>query len=300
MGSFCPPSHFRRQQVSLITMAASSTNLDDLHTHDGLQLHTRTWTPVSSPRAIVGLVHGYGEHCGRYDHVARAFTERGAAVYAYDQRGCGQSDGRRAYVDTFDQYLDDLRLFLNAVRSQKPDLPLFLFGHSMGGLIVLKYVLERDPSLRGVVLSGPAIEINPNLAPLLRRAAQVLGWLFPTLHTTRSPEDAISRDPAVVEEAKNDPLNYHGRVLARTGAEMLRAGAAVRPRLDEMNTPFLVIHGTADTLASPEWSERLYDCAASDDKTIKLYDGLYHETFNEPEQETVLKDLQEWLGARLS
>jgi alpha-beta hydrolase superfamily lysophospholipase len=169
----------------------------------------------------------------------------------------------------------------------------------MGGLVVLKYVLERSPPVRGLLLSAPAIEINPDLAPLLRRLAQVLGRLFPTLPTTRSPEGAISRDPAVVEAAKNDPLNYHGRVRARTGAEMLRAGEAVRGRLQELTDPFLVLHGTADALASPRWSKRLYERAASDDKTIKLYDGLYHETFNEPEQDEVLADLGDWLSARL-
>jgi alpha-beta hydrolase superfamily lysophospholipase len=247
----------------------------------------------------VVLVHGYGEHSGRYDHVARTFTDQGAAVHAYDQRGYGQSEGRRAYVESFAHYLDDLHLFLDRVRGESPDRPLFLFGHSMGGLVVLKYVLDRRPSMDGLILSAPAIEINPDLAPLLRQAAQVLGRLVPTLPTTRSPEGAISRDPAVVEEAKNDPLNYHGRVLARTGAEMLRAGAEVRTQLSEVTNPFLVLHGTADTLANPEWSERLYERAASDDKTIKLYDGLYHETFNEPEQKEVLHDLSTWLTTRL-
>jgi alpha-beta hydrolase superfamily lysophospholipase len=244
-------------------------------------------------------VHGYGEHSGRYDHVADTFTKRGATVCAYDQRGYGRSEGPRAYVDSFDRYLDDLDRVLHHVRTDVPDRPLFLFGHSMGGLVALKYVLDRTPSLEGLMLSAPAIEINPNLAPLLRRLAQFLGRIAPRLPTTRSPEGAISRDPAVVEAAKNDPLNYHGRVLARTGAEMLKAGAAVREQLHALTDPFLVIHGTADALASPKWSERLYERAASDDKTLQLYDGLYHETFNEPEQDEVLADLGEWLAARL-
>ena len=271
-----------------------------VRTGDGLTLHTRRWSPASAPDAVVGLVHGYAEHCGRYDHVADGLTGAGAVVCAYDQRGYGQSDGRRAYVSHFDRYLDDLGLFLERIRDSYPDLPLFLFGHSMGGLVVLKYVLDREPHVEGLLLSAPALEINPDLAPLLRRMAQVLGRLAPRLPTTRSPEGAISRDPEVVEEAKNDPLNYHGRVRARTGAEMLKASEEVRGRLHTLTDPFLVFHGTADTLASPEWSERLYEGAASDDKTLKLYDGLYHETFNEPEKERVLDDLGDWLAARLS
>jgi alpha-beta hydrolase superfamily lysophospholipase len=149
------------------------------------------------------------------------------------------------------------------------------------------------------MLSAPAIEINPDLAPLLRSFAQVLGRIAPTLPTTRSPQGAISRDPEVVEEAQQDPLNYHGRVLARTGAEMLRAGNDVQDRLDGLQTPFVVFHGTADQLANPEWSRRLYERAAATDKTFHLYDGLYHETFNEPERETVLSDLSSWLRTRI-
>lgn len=268
-------------------------------TDDGLHLYAQHWQPDAAPSAVVVLVHGYGEHCGRYNHVASTFAGRGAAVYGYDQRGYGRSDGTRAYVDSFNQYLDDLNQFLDYVRTRQPDRPLFLFGHSMGGLVVLKHVLERPSSHKGLMLSAPAIKINPNLAPLLRRLAQFLGRVAPTLPTTRSPEGAISRDPAVVEEAKNDPLNYHGRVLARTGAEMLKAGEEVRRHLDDLSDPFLVIHGTADSLASPEWSKRLYKRAASNDKTIELYEGLYHETFNEPEQDEVLRDLGNWLGERI-
>jgi alpha-beta hydrolase superfamily lysophospholipase len=279
--------------------AVSPAGEDSISTEDGLRLHTQYWSPSSAPKATVALVHGYGEHCGRYDHVAKTFLERETAVYAYDQRGYGRSDGPRAYVDSFEKYLDDLARFLEYVRSRQPNCPLFLFGHSMGGLVVLKYALERQPSVRGLLLSAPAIEINPDLAPLLRRLAHWIGRLFPRLPTTRSPEGAISRDPAVVEEAQNDPLNYHGRVLARTGAEMLRAGEEVRDSLHELNTPFLVLHGTADTLASPEWSRRLYERAATTDKTIQLYEGLYHETFNEPEQDEVLADLGDWLCERI-
>jgi len=280
--------------------SSPSTNRGSVVTDDGLRLFTRQWTPDAPPAATVALVHGYAEHSGRYDHVASAFTEQGAAVHAYDQRGYGRSEGTRAYVESFDHYLDDLGQFLDHVRPRQPDRPLFLFGHSMGGLVALKYVLERQPSLHGLILSAPAIEINPDLAPFLRRIAQLLGRFFPTLPTTRSPQNAISRDPSVVEAASNDPLNYHGRVLARTGAEMLKAGDEVRGRLNELTDPFLVFHGTADTLASPEWSERLYERAASDDKTLKLYDGLYHETFNEPEKEEVLRDLGDWLNERIS
>ncbi len=276
----------------------SSTNSGTFRTHDGLSLATRRWTPDTAPTAHILLVHGYAEHCGRYDHVAETFVEQGAAVYAYDQRGHGRSEGRQAYVERFEHYLTDLDAFRLHV-APPADVPLFVFGHSMGGLVALLYVLNRRPDLRGLFLSAPAIEINPDLAPFLRRVAQVLGRLLPTFPTVRSPQGSISRDPAVVDAARNDPLNYHGRTLARTGAELLRAGNEAQRRLQELTTPFLVFHGTADPLASPAWSQRLYDRAAATDKTLKLYDGLYHETFNEPEREEVLGDLQTWLAERL-
>lgn len=287
------------QRADVSMNSDPSLQEDALVTPDGLELFCRTWVPASPARGVVLIVHGYAEHSGRYDHVAHTFVARGARVEAYDQRGYGRSEGRRAYVESFDQYLVDLEQVLERTRARTPNIPVFLFGHSMGGLVVLQYILEKDPDLRGLLLSAPALRINPNLAPILRRLAQVIGWLFPTLPTTRSPEDAISRDPAVVEEAKNDPLNYHGRVPARTGAEMLRVGDSARSRLEEIDTPFLVVHGTGDTLTSAEWSRRLYARAASEDKTLKLYEGLYHEPFNEPEQDEVLDDLGTWLADRL-
>ncbi|MFP4227298.1 MAG: lysophospholipase [Salinivenus sp.] len=270
-----------------------------LPTIDGLRLFTRRWRPDGSPLAHMVLVHGYADHSGRYDHVADTFAKVGLATYAFDLRGHGQSEGKRVYVDRFDQYLDDLSRVLTWVREDAPDRPLFLFGHSMGGLISLKYVLDRSPTLQGLILSAPALEVNPDLAPLLRRAAHVLGRLAPTLPTVGSPKGAISRDPQVVAQANADPLNYHGRIPARTGAELLRAGARVRARLGALQTPFLVIHGTADLLASPRWSRRLHEEARSEDKTIHLYEDLYHETFNEPEQKRVLRDLRRWVASRI-
>jgi alpha-beta hydrolase superfamily lysophospholipase len=270
-----------------------------LVTDDGLHLFTQHWKPDGPTRAVVHLVHGYGEHSGRYAHVAEAMTEAGAAVYTYDQRGYGRSDGQRAYVESFDQYLDDLDHFLSYVAGRTPDLPGFLFGHSMGGLVALRSALTRAPNVDGLILSAPAIEINPDLAPFLRRIAQWLGAKFPRLPTVRSPEGAISRDPDVVEQAMNDPLNYHGRVLARTGAEMIRVGDAVKQDLSRLSLPFFVFHGTADELTDPAWSQRLYEEASATDKTIRLYDGLYHETFNEPERADVLSDLRSWIGDRV-
>jgi alpha-beta hydrolase superfamily lysophospholipase len=274
-------------------------------TNGDLDLVTQRWVPRDRPtRAAVALVHGYAEHSGRYDHVATYLNARGIAVYTYDQRGFGRSPGRRAYVSSFDLLLDDLDRFLSRTRTEirkehGDDLPLFLLGHSMGGAVAALLVLERPVPLRGLILSSPAIEINPDLAPLLRKMARVLGWIAPILPTVRTPQGLISRDPQVVAEAEVDPYNYQGPVLARTGAEMMRAGQRIRAQMDALDIPLLIFHGTADQLTSPEASQELYRRARSSDKTLKLYEGLYHETFNEPEKEQVMSDVAEWIEARI-
>ncbi len=282
-------------------------------THDDLHLYVQAWDPTAEGteethaevRGTVLIVHGYGEHSGRYGHVARAFTEAGLQVFAYDQRGYGRSEGPRAYVRSFDAYLDDLDRVLRTIRPRaREHAPLFLFGHSMGGAVVLLHALERSASLtrhgvKGLMLSSPAIEVDPDIAPLLRKAARVIGAFAPWLPVAQSPEGMISRDPDVVREAETDPLNYHGRVQARLGAELLRACQRVQARQHELEIPFLVFHGTDDAITSPDASRRLYDAARSDDKALQLYDGLYHETFNEPERDRVLADLQQWVTERL-
>lgn len=275
------------------------TTTDTLTTADGTRLFTQRWC-ADAPTAAVVLVHGYAEHSGRYAHVAGYLHARSISVYAYDQRGFGQSDGRRGYVASFDQLLDDLQHMLDRTRHLLPDaVPIFLLGHSMGGAVAALYAIEHGPAVRGLILSSPAVEVDGDIAPVLRRLAGVLGRLFPTLPTIRTPDDAISRDPDVVAAAQADPLNYHGRVLARTGAEFLRAAQRIQHHMEAIALPLLIVHGTADKLTDPAASRMLYEHARSPDKTLHLYDGLYHETLNEPEKEQVLNDVVKWMQARI-
>ena len=265
---------------------------------DGTCLFTQCWCP-ETPRAAAVLVHGYAEHSGRYAHVAGHLNAHEIAVHTYDQRGFGRSEGRRALITSFDQLLDDLQRMLDRTRHRLPDdVPLFLFGHSMGGALCALYAIERSQAFRGLILSSPAVEVDDDIAPLLRKLAGVLGYLFPTLPTIHTPDDAISRDPAVVAAADADPLNYNGRVLARTGAEFIRAARRIQAHMAAIALPLLVFHGTADKLTDPHASQLLYDHARSPDKTLNLYEGLYHETFNEPEKEQVLSDVTAWIQAR--
>lgn len=260
-------------------------------TADDLRLYERGWRP-NAPRATVVVVHGYGEHHGRYAHIVRHLLSAGYAVYAYDQRGFGRSEGRPAFVRSFDLLLDDLQAYLEQVHGREPGRPTYLLGHSMGGAVVALYGIERG-GVDGLVLSSPAVMLTE--PALLQHLARLVGRFFPTLPTVSLDRGGISHDPDVVQQAQDDPLGYHGRIPARTSAELVRAGRRIRARMDALALPVLIIHGTADRLTDPRGSALLYQHAASDDKTLSLFEGFYHETFNEPDGEQVIDEIGQWL-----
>ncbi len=270
-----------------------------LVTTDGLTLFAQGWQAAQAARSIVAVVHGYAEHSGRYAGLAAHLVGHGHAVHTYDQRGHGRSDGRRAYVHAFDRYLDDLDLFLASLQARFPEMPLFLFGHSMGGAVAALYCLERDAAVQGLLLSSPALKISQGVAPILQRLAAVVGRLLPWLPTVRLDRRLLSRDPDVVAQAEQDPLNFHGRMPARSGAELLRATKRIGRQMEALTVPLLLLHGADDGLTDPAGSADLYRRAASPDKTFHRYDGLYHETFNEPERAQVLAALTGWLNERV-
>lgn len=273
--------------------------MDTFTTTDGLQLHTTRWTPESTPRGVLVIVHGLGEHIGRYDRLGLYFARQGMLVAGYDQRGFGRSEGRRAYVDPFDAFTGDLDEFLGRVRADFPDLPLFLFGHSMGGLVAAAYALDWDPArhgVRGLILSSPALGTRE--APFLQKIAGVLGRTLPRLKTVALDLDALSHDPAVADAVRRDPLFYRGRLHARTGANLLAAMRRVQAEATAFTLPFLLTHGEADRLTDPVSSQQFFERAGAQDKTLRLFPGLYHETFNEPESQPVLECFTEWLVAR--
>jgi len=169
----------------------------------------------------------------------------------------------------------------------------------MGGAIVTRYVLTRQPRLRGVLLSGAALEVSKEISPLLQRLSSVIGAWAPTLKTIKLDSKAVSRDPAVVEAYEQDPLNYHGATYARTGAELIRTTSLIQQDMEQFRLPVLIMHGTADRLTEPDGSRELHRRAAAADKTLKLYEGLYHELINEPEKEQVMQDILAWMDEHL-
>ncbi|MFN2424896.1 MAG: lysophospholipase [Candidatus Binatia bacterium] len=247
----------------------------------GIAIHRQSWLPAGPRRAVVVLAHGMSEHSSRYDHVGRFLAARGVSVHALDHRGHGRSGGETGTVETFGHYLDDLSTFLSLVRAEEPRGPLVLLGHSMGGLIVAAYLLERQPQPDLVILSGPAI------VPIIEAG----GRRIDATRLTRDPEmqRAYLEDPLVLRERVKDELFV--RLAEGLGLLVGRAG--------EIHQPLLLIHGSADPLCSAEGAEGWVRSSSSPDVTVKLYPEGRHEMFNEINRDEVLVDLWTWLDARI-
>jgi len=265
----------------------------------GCALYYQCWQPRDTPRAVLLVVHGLGEHGGRYRPLAEFFTARGFAVAVLDQRGHGRSGGTPGYVERFADYLDDLGLWHREMAAQYPGIPCFLLGHSLGGLIGALYLLRRPRGLAGCVLSGPLVQVAPDPGPLQRLALRLLAVLAPRLGVQKLDAGGVSRDPQVVADYSGDPLVFHGRLSARLLAGMFAAMAALQRDAAGITLPLLLLHGAADRMTSPEGTRLLHERVSCGDRTLTLYPGLYHEIFNEPERLQVLGDVLAWLEARI-
>ncbi len=269
-------------------------------TPDGLTLYQQSWRGATTKAAVV-LVHGYAEHSGRYEHVAERFTRAGYAIHAVDLRGHGRSEGEpRAYVRSIDEHTSDVERFVAAVRERETRLPLFLLGHSMGGAISARFLVDGERDLQGAILSAPAVRRagilgRPVEALFLFIAGLVPRWHFPKLDNLK-----VSRDPETVRLYDADPLIYRGGMPLGTAATIVRSARYVDKNAGQIELPIFIGHGTDDALVNHLASERLHERVGSKDRTLKLYEGLYHEILNEPEREQVMQDMIDWLDERVS
>lgn len=265
---------------------------------DGLRIHTESWLPDAPPRAALVVVHGYGEHLGRYRHVCEYFVGQGYAVYMLDHRGHGQSEGLRAYIDSFDEFLGDLHQFVTAVKAAHPGLKLSMLGHSMGALISLAYTL-RYGDVDCLMVSGSPVNADANVSPLLVQVGKVLTKVIPKVPFLTFGDSLLSRDPRVQAAFDADPLTWKRPMRVRLGTEINRTAGWVRAELPRLRLPILIMHGADDVMVNPSGSEVAFTQVGSADKTLKLYPGLRHEIMNEPEQLEVLGDIAAWMEARL-
>jgi acylglycerol lipase len=262
----------------------------------GVSIFWQAWLPPGAPRGVVVIAHGAGEHSGRYLHVADRLTREGYAVYAPDHRGHGRSGGPRALLDRMDNAVADLDSVVLQAASAHPGLPVFLLGHSMGGAVALCYAMRHQDRLAALALSAPLAALEA-ASPVVRVAAKVLSTLTPRLPVIAVDASLVSRDPAVVEAYNADPLVHHGKLPARTVAELAAAVQSFPEGVARITVPTLILYGTADGLCPPEGSVMVGERIGAADRTVKSYPGLYHEILNEPEQEQVMDDLCTWLDA---
>ena len=262
-------------------------------------LHYQCWEPDVRPRAILAVVHGFGEHSGRYGNVVRHLVPRGYAVYAFDHRGHGRSPGKRGHINAWSEFRTDVREFLNLIRREQSQRPTFLLGHSLGGLIAIEYVLREAPELSGLIVSNPLLA-PARLSPVVRAAAAVLAHLAPGV-AIKSGLDAaaISRDPAVVQQYRDDVL-VHSTGTPRLSTEIDAARKWTGEHAADLRVPLMVILGGADRLVPPAGGRRFFERVTRADKELKEYPGAYHEPHNDIIAEQVMTDLARWLEAHLT
>jgi acylglycerol lipase len=261
----------------------------------GIELYAQGWLPESTPRGVIVVAHGLAEHGGRYETLAGELVRHGYAVYAIDHRGHGRSSGPRANIDRFSHLVSDFCAFTGKCARQHLDTPVFMLGHSMGGAIAFASALRVQHTLRGLVLSAPALATDTKLPVLQEMLVRLLSVVAPNAGALALPASAVSRDPDVVARYEADPLVHHKKVPARTLVELLGAMQGFPAQAPKLRLPTLILHGTADKLVPLAATRPVYQAFGTRDRVLKLYDGLYHEVFNEPERETVTADLFRWL-----
>ncbi|MBI3652391.1 MAG: lysophospholipase [Acidobacteria bacterium] len=266
-------------------------------TADGTTLYTRRYAKADARGEIV-LVHGFGEHSGRYDALIQHLLDKGYAVTAYDHRGHGKSGGLYGHIERFHQYEDDLDGIVAKVRGYAAAKNLFLIGHSMGGLVTLRYLTKPRAGIRGAAISAPLVAIRAKVPAHKLLVGKVSAALLPRLRMKNEINPAVlSRDAAVGRAYAKDPL-VGNMVSTRWFAEALKAMAELQRQASQITSPLLVMHGTQDKLANVEATKSLFENLASSDKSLKLYEGYYHELFNEPEKHEIYERVTDWLAPR--
>ncbi len=269
-----------------------------LTARDRVTLHVRRWRAVAAPgRWTFVVVHGLGEHSGRYVRFADWFARRGVTLYAMDQRGHGLSGGPRGHAQSLPLLVDDVDRVVERAR-QESSLPVVLVGHSFGGLVAIAYALACPTRLQRAVFSAPALVVRARVPRWKRVLGRVLPSVLPRLTMSNQVDPRVlSRDPGTVEAYRADPL-VHDRISARLYRETLGRGEDLIRRAPELRVPFLLLHGAQDRLIDPAGSQRFFDRAVVRGRALRIYDGLYHEIFNEPEQQRIFQDIIGWLEDR--
>jgi len=266
----------------------------------GTQLYWQCWRPEGAVQAALAIVHGLGEHSGRYTNVVDSLLPHGYAVYGFDHRGHGRSRGQRGHINSWTEYREDVRAFLRWIAARETGRAIFLMGHSMGALVVLDCLLHQQEGIRGAIISAPALEPAGVAKPYLVFLSRLLSRACPRFPLRLALDiSALSRDAAVVRAYVEDPL-VHGRFTARWGTESLAAVAWVKARAADVRVPILFVHGEADRLNVPAGSRDFFNGIRIADKTLHVYPEMFHELHNDMGYDLVMSDLEQWLTRHLT
>ncbi|HEY0321477.1 MAG TPA: alpha/beta hydrolase [Pyrinomonadaceae bacterium] len=263
----------------------------------GLNVFTRSWRPEGKPRGVVTIVHGFNSHSGQYLWVGEQFAAQGLAVYALDLRGRGRSDGERYYVEKIEDYVDDVATLVRTAKSENPGLPVFVLGHSAGGIVSCVYTLDHQTEIDGLICESFAYELP--VPDIVLSFLKGLSYITPHTHVFSLKNEDFSRDPQVVDSMNNDPLIMGESQPAQTAKVMVNASNRLREEFPLIKLPLLILHGTADKATEPSGSQHFYEQAGSTDKTLKLYEGHFHDLLNDIDKEVVIADIRDWIEARL-
>jgi alpha-beta hydrolase superfamily lysophospholipase len=278
-------------------MQSGGPTEERIATSGGITVFVRSWRPDRKPRGVVAIVHGFNSHSGYYHWVAEQFTARGLAVYAVDLRGRGLSDGERYYVEKVADYVNDVHALVTLARTREPGSPIYLLGHSAGGVISCTYALERQDGLAGLICESFAYQVYaPDFALAVLKG---LSHVAPHAHVLKLPIEDFSRLPDVVARMHNDPFVANEVQPTHTVAEMVRADERLKRDFPLLKLPLLILHGTADKVTRPGGSQFFHDTAGSADKTLKLYPDHAHDLLNDLDKEVVMGDIVGWIEARL-
>ncbi len=265
-------------------------------TNDGMTMFGREWKPESEIKGAISLVHGLGEHTGRYQYVAEKLTGAGYALVGFDLRGHGKSEGKRGHAPSFNIFMDDIDKNIQITKEHFPGVPVFLYGHSLGGILVIYYSLTRKSDLKGIIVTSPGLATGTPLPAAKLLLAKIMNRLMPSLTLENGLDlDNLSHDPAVKEKYVNDPL-VHPMISARLGMEMFAAGNYALAHASELNYPMLLLQGAADHLVNPKVTADFAQKANPHMLTYHEFPGLFHELHNEPQKDEILKVIIDWLG----
>ena len=276
------------------TLTAHDERIDSTK---GVRIFVRSWQPDSRPRAVVVICHGVNSHSGQYTWVGEQLADSGLAVYALDLRGRGRSDGERFYVEDVEDYVNDVAGAVRLAKSRHPGLAVFLLGHSAGGVVSSVYTLDNQAELAGFMCESFAFQVPATGFALA--AIKGLSHIAPRLPVLKLKNEDFSRDPKAVEALNNDPLTAHEIQPAITVAALVRADERLREEFPRITLPLLIMHGTDDKATVCHGSQFFYETAGSKDKTLKLYEGHYHDLLNDIGKEGVMADIKAWIGSHV-